>query len=169
LAINADLAASFYYSQQYDRSENQLENLLELNPSFIRARVILGKVWEQKGQHAKAIEMLRSALALSGNDPVTLSALAHALAIARKTGAANKILGELHELANQVYVSAGNFAAIYTGLGKIDLAFSWLEKAFENKDIEIVWLKVSPIFDPLRVDSRFSELIGRVSPVLLPS
>jgi serine/threonine-protein kinase len=169
LAINADLAASFYYSQQYDRSENQLENLLELNPSFIRARVILGKVYEQKGQHAKAIEMLRSAVALSGDDPVPLAALAHALAIAGKTGEANKILGQLHESAGRVYVSAGSFAAIYTGLGEIERAFYWLEKALENKDIEIVWLKVSPIFNPLRADSRFSELIGRVSPVLLPS
>jgi DNA-binding winged helix-turn-helix (wHTH) protein/Flp pilus assembly protein TadD len=169
LAINADLAAVFYYAQQYDRSENQLENLLELNPSFTRARVLLARVWEQQGQHAQALKMVRSAVTLSGGDPVTLCALAHTLALAGQTREANEILDDLQQLMNRRYVSAGNIAMIYVGLGEKELAFEWLEKAFENKDIQVVWLKVSPLFDPLRADARFTKLLERVSPVLLAS
>src|ERR1044072_1462552 len=50
LAINADLAAAFYFARGYDRSENELEQLLDLNPNFIRALVLLARVLQQKGQ-----------------------------------------------------------------------------------------------------------------------
>lgn len=164
LAINADLAAAFYYARQYDRSENQLENLLDLNSNFVRARVILGKVWTQKGEHVKAIEMLQSAVELSGDDPVTLGALAHTLALAQQAREANKIVDDLLRSRPRRYISAGNIATIYIGLDKKELAFDWLEKAYQNKDIQVVWLKVSPVFDPLREDPRFTKLLERVSP-----
>lgn len=167
LAINVDLAASFFNSRQYDRSERQLVNLLELNPNFIRAHTVLGRVHEQKGEYTKAIDLLDRAVELSGADPVPLSALAHAFASAGKMSEAGKILEDLQESANRRYVSACHIAGIYIGLGKNDLAFKWLDQAVENRDIELVWLKVNPIFDPLRSEARFVELVRRVSPALL--
>jgi len=167
LAINVDLAASFFNSRQYDRSERQLLSLLELNPNFIRAHTVLGRVHEQKGEYAKAIDLLDRAVELSGADPVPLSALAHAFASAGKISEAGKILEDLQESSNRRYVSACHIAGIYIGLGKNDLAFKWLDQAVEKRDIELVWLKVNPIFDPLRSDAQFVELVRRVSPALL--
>jgi DNA-binding winged helix-turn-helix (wHTH) protein/Tfp pilus assembly protein PilF len=164
LAINADLAAAFYYARQYDRSENHLENLLDLNSNFVRARVLLAKVLAQQAEYRKAIEMARSAVELSGDDPVAVAALAHILALAKQSREANEILDELQRSRKRRYISAGNIATIYIGLDKKQLAFDWLEKAYQNKDIEIVWLKVSPVFDPLRPDPRFTKLLERVSP-----
>jgi DNA-binding winged helix-turn-helix (wHTH) protein/Tfp pilus assembly protein PilF len=163
LAINADLAAAFYYARQYDRSENHLENLLDLNSNFVRARVLLAKVLAQQADYSKAIEMARSAVELSGDDPVAVAALAHILALAKQSREANEILDELQRSRKRRYISAGNIATIYIGLDKKQLAFEWLEKAYQNKDIEIVWLKVSPVFDPLRPDPRFTKLLERVS------
>ena len=167
LAINADLAAAFYYARRYDRSENQLENLLDLNPNFIRARVILAKVWEEKREFSKALEMMRSAVELSGDEAVTISAVAHTLAVAGQPRAANKILEELQRATKHQYVSAANVAAVYVALDQKELAFEWLERAFENQDIYLIWLKVNPVFDPLRSDPRFAKLLKRVSPVLV--
>jgi DNA-binding winged helix-turn-helix (wHTH) protein/Flp pilus assembly protein TadD len=164
LAINADLAAAFYYAGQYDRSENHLENLLDLNSNFVRARVLLAKVLAQQAEYSKAIEMARSAVELSGDDPVAVAALAHILALAKQSREADEILDELQRSRKRRYISAGNIATIYIGLDKKQLAFDWLEKAYQNKDIEIVWLKVSPVFDPLRPDPRFTKLLERVSP-----
>ena len=169
LAINADLAAAYFYAREYDRSENELEHLLDLNPSFIRGRVLLAKVWEQKSEYSKAVEMLRSVAELSGNDPVTVAALAHALAVAGQPGEANAIVADLQRSTGRQYISAGSIATIYIGLGSKELAFEWLDKAFENRDIELVWLKVNPIFDPLRPDPRFKKLLDHVNPTLLPS
>ena len=165
LAINVDLAAAFYYAREYDRSENQLENLLDLNAGFIRARVMLGKVWEEKKEYTKALEMLRSAVELSREDPVTATALAHTLARAGQPEEAKRIVNDLQQ--SRQYVSAGNIATIYIALDEKELAFNWLERAFENKDIQLIWLKVNPAFDPLRSDHRFTKLVERVSSVLL--
>jgi DNA-binding winged helix-turn-helix (wHTH) protein/Tfp pilus assembly protein PilF len=167
LAINVDLAAAFYYAREYDRSENQLDNLLELNPGFIRARVILGQVYEQQRKYSKAVEMLRSAVKLSDEDQVTLSALAHTLALAGETREASKILDDLVRPRKGRYVSAGNIATLHIALGQNEFAFDALEEAFKNRDIEIIWLRVNPVFDPLRSDPRFTKLLERVSPVLL--
>jgi serine/threonine-protein kinase len=126
--------------------------------------VILAKVWAQKAEYTKAIEMARSAVELSGDDPVAACTLAHILALAKQSREANEILDELQRSRKRRYISAGNIATIYIGLDKKQLAFDWLEKAYQNKDIEIVWLKVSPVFDPLRPDPRFTKLLERVSP-----
>lgn len=164
MAINADFAAASYYARQYDKSEAQLSNLLELNPKFVRAQILRGKVYAQQGKHDQALETLQHALSLSPGDHVTLSTLARAQAVAGKENEARRTLDELKALASRRYLSSGSIALIYASLGDLDVAFDWLEKAFENKDIEMVWLRVDPIFDPLRSDSRFSDLVERVAP-----
>ena len=166
LAINVDLAASFYYARDFKRSERQLINLLELNASFVRAHVILGKVFVQQGEFARGIEILQKAVELSGEDPVTLSALAHALALIGKTRETQKLVDDLHTTAKQSYVSAYHIAEVYLGLGNKDLAYKWLDQAYENRDVELVWLRVSPVFDSLRSECRFTDLIRAVSPAL---
>lgn len=164
LAINADLAASFYYAGEYDRSERLLQSLLDFNPDFIRALIILGKVYGQKAAHVEAIEVLRRAGEISKNDPATVASLAHGLAIAGHSREAEGQLEQLQRLAEYKYVSAGSMAGIFVGLGRNDEAYAWLERAFENRDIESIWLKVEPLFNPLRSDSRFRDLVGRVNP-----
>jgi len=167
LAINVDTAACFYYSRQYAQSERQIVNLLELNSNFIRAYMLLGKVQEQAGEPAKAVETLKRAVELSGEDPVTMSTLAHALATAGERDEALRILADLQDSSGSRYVSACSIAAIHIALGNADRAFVSLEEAYENRDIELVWLKVNPVFDPLRSDARFVDLARRVHPSLI--
>ena len=73
-----------------------------------------------------------------------------------------KILDELQKLAERSYVSASEIAAIYAGLGELDQALAWLEKAAEERAFHLVYLKVRPEFAPLRSDPRFAELTRRV-------
>jgi TolB-like protein/Flp pilus assembly protein TadD len=166
LAINVDLAASFYYARNFKRSERQLLDLLELNASFVRAHVILGKVYAQKGDFAKALEVLQKAVKLSGEDTVTLSVLAYAMSRAGNTIEAKKLLDDLRKTAEERYVSAYHLAEVYVGLDQKELAYKWLDRAYENRDIDLMWLKVSPVFDSLRCESRFTDLSRAVSPAL---
>jgi len=161
------MAACFYYSRQYQQSERQLHNLLELNPTFIRAYVLLGKVHEQKGEAVKAIAMLSRALELAPDDPVTMSVMAHALATAGDMVEARKILADLEAIGDRRYVSSLQMAAIRIGLGETDQALESLEQAYDNRDVELVWLKINPVFDPIRSDARFVDLVERVNPQLL--
>src|SRR5262245_8506949 len=167
LAINVDLAASYYYARQYERSERHLLNLLELNPNFIRAYEVLGRVYEQQGELAKALTEWQKAVELSGEHPVIQAELAHALITAGNISEGRPILRQLEKASSQKYISLFRIAEIYIALGQHEHAYDWLERAFRERDVEFVFLKVKPTVDPLRGETRFKELVGRVSSALL--
>ena len=75
---------------------------------------------------------------------------------------AQEMLAELNKLSKLKHVSPENFAIIYTGLGEKDQAFAWLQKAYETGG-SYSFLKVDPMFDSLRSDSRFTDLLRRVN------
>ena len=72
-----------------------------------------------------------------------------------------RALKELRELSNKRYVPSASFAIIYVGLGDKEQAFTWLEKAYEERS-RLPMLKIDPIWDPLRADPRFKELLRRI-------
>ena len=84
-------------------------------------------------------------------------------ALAGQRGEALKILDQLQELSNRTYVSSEDIARIYMGLGEEDLAFEWLDKAYDEHAGTMVYLKVAAYFDPLRSDPRFQELLRRMN------
>jgi hypothetical protein len=60
------------------------------------------------------------------------------------------------------YVTPAAFVHAYLGLGDNDEAFAWLERAYEEQSTFLVYIKVFPVFDPLRADPRFQDLVRRV-------
>ena len=89
--------------------------------------------------------------------------LAHAYAAAGQRDEALKILDEQQRLARQRYVSPYNFAIIYTGLGDKDRAFEWLTRCVEEHTLILFHLKSRPLFDSLRSDSRYRDLLRRMN------
>ena len=158
ISINASLGWRLYLAREYDRAIAQLRDTLEMDPASEWAHLNLGQAYEQKGQFGPAIEELQKALELSHSSPLTLSALAHAEALAGNHAAANKLLAQLEALSKKQYVSPYYVAIVYLGLGKNDLAMDWLEKAFTDRSNGLVFLKVEPELDPLRSNPRFIAL-----------
>ena len=75
---------------------------------------------------------------------------------------AQKIIAELQQLAKSRYVPSYQIATIYAGLREKDQAFTWLEKAYEERSDGLVNLKAEQRFDSLRSDPRFTDLVRRV-------
>ena len=73
-----------------------------------------------------------------------------------------RLLEELKERQQTGYVPAGAFVHAYLGLGDNDEAFAWLERASEEQSNILIYIKVFPLFDPLRNDPRFEDLVRRV-------
>src|SRR6185503_13641901 len=90
------------------------------------------------------------------------TSLAHCREFAAVRDKALKALAELHQISETRYVSPYFFAVIYAGLGNKDQTFAWLDKAVEDRSFFLIWLKVEPLFDPLRDDPRFHNLLRRV-------
>jgi adenylate cyclase len=82
--------------------------------------------------------------------------------MAGKHEKARQILEQLTDPSKQKYVSPYDIATIYTCLGDSDEAFDWLSRACEERSGLLVYLKVEPMFDRLRSDPRFTELLRRV-------
>lgn len=68
----------------------------------------------------------------------------------------------MEELSKRKYVPSFFITIVYIGLGEKDRAFEWLEKAYQERHPHLVNLKVQPVYDPLRSDPRFADLVRRV-------
>ncbi len=89
--------------------------------------------------------------------------LGYTYAVAGRRREAQETLKELKELSKRRYVSPFEIAMVYTGLGEKDQAFEWLEKADEERDPNMVWLKNVAWLDPLRSDPRFEPFLRRMN------
>jgi serine/threonine-protein kinase len=163
LIINSQLGWVFYLARQYRLAVEQCQMTLELDPNFFVARRYMGLAYEQEGLHDKAVAELQKAAVLSGGSPLTRAELAHGYAMSGRRAEARKVLEELRERSKREYISSYFVAIIYAGLGNKDQAFAWLQKAFEDRADELVFLKADPRFDPLHSDPRFQDLLRRMN------
>jgi tetratricopeptide (TPR) repeat protein len=90
-----------------------------------------------------------------------LAALGHAYGLNGDQTKALNVLDQLETRSKHQYVSSYCRALVYAGLGEKDLAFQWLERAFEEKSEMIPWLNVGADCDNLRSDPRFHNLLRR--------
>jgi hypothetical protein len=112
--------------------------------------------------YREGLPELEKYAALSGRSPLALSYLGYALARSGERSQALRVLDELRTLSKQRYVYPLSFARVCVGLGEKDQAFSWLEKGYEERSTAFYLLKVDPMWDPLRSDPRFQDLLRRI-------
>jgi DNA-binding winged helix-turn-helix (wHTH) protein/TolB-like protein len=160
LISSSHLGWILYLAGRSDEAIQQCTRILDLDSNFFPALRYRGLAYAQKGMYREAINDFQKGVKLSGS-PLMLALLGQAYAAAGQKAEAQQVLDELRDLQDKRYVSPYTVAGIYAGLGEKDLAFKWLEKAFEERDIWIVNLKVDPIFTKLRSDRRFPDLLLR--------
>jgi serine/threonine protein kinase/TolB-like protein/Flp pilus assembly protein TadD len=160
--LNLALGYRFYYAHEYAQAIEQCQKVLAMDANFAPAHVYLGRAYEQKPAFPEAIAELRKALDISEGDTNELAALGQAYAVSHQEGEARKILDQLKERSQQTYVQPMWIAVIHLGLGEKDQAFDWMQKAYEDRSAWLVYLKVDPLFDPVRGDARFADLLRRV-------
>jgi len=162
VVVNNLLGLAYHNARRHDEALEQYRKTLDMDPSFGSARLYLGELYIVKSMYPEALAELKEAVKLMHQAPLPVSALAFAYARSGHRAAARRILDQmLAERARQGYYPASRIALVYLGLGDKDRAFEWLAKAVEER--ELVFLKVNPLFDPLRSDPRFTELLRRMN------
>ena len=126
----------------------------------------LGRCYEQLGDYERAAELIRKAQAMD-NSPLLVGLLGHLYAVMGKPEDARREIQRLDEISRFRYVAAPFRAFIHAGLGEIDQAFRWLEQAYKDRSETLVFsqswpLKYDPIWEPLRSDPRYAELLKKV-------
>jgi len=162
LVINFTMAKSLYMGRRYDESIQQCRKILDMEPRFPLAHWQLGVAYAEKGMYREAVSELEKDKVLTHGHPVPLSYLGNILARSGERNRALQVIEELRSVSNHKYTTAVGFARVYAGLGDKEQAFAWLNKAYEERSSGLYLLKVDPIWDPLRSDPRFSDLLRRI-------
>jgi hypothetical protein len=115
------------------------------------------------GRTEEAIQEFRTAVDDTQGNPYAVGYLGYAYGLAGRRTDAEGALSELEELAEHQYVPPLANALVFLGLGQTDEVFEWLDRAYEERDCRrFPFLNVDPIFDPLRSDPRFQDLLRRI-------
>ena len=162
LIINTDAGETSYCARKPDEAMLHLRRALELDPNFADAHLVLGKVYEQKREFARATEEYDIADKLFGGAPNVWALQGHALALAGKRSEASAIAKKLEEASTKRYVSGVDIAIVYCGLGEPGKAMDWLDKAYQERGKGLDILAADPLFDGCRSDPRFQALLKRL-------
>jgi TolB-like protein/DNA-binding winged helix-turn-helix (wHTH) protein/Flp pilus assembly protein TadD len=157
----ASYAHRIAYAGRFDEAADTCRKALELDANYPTANMYLGQIEEYRGRHQAAISRFRKAYEVSAT-PLHLANLGHAYARSGNRSEALKVLLQLRGLSKTRYVSPYAYALVYIGLADKEKAFEWLQRAVTERSQWVTTLKVDPIFDDLRGDSRFVSLLRQI-------
>jgi serine/threonine protein kinase/tetratricopeptide (TPR) repeat protein len=161
LPINAGVAAQLYFARQYDAAIQQLKKTLSLDPNFVPAQHALEVAYAQSGMFREAIAQQQQVLTFSGN-PDLAASIGEDYRKSGYSGVLQSWLAGLNEVSKQRYVSPYNIAQIHARLQEKEQALSRLDQAFKERDCRLSYVKVDPVFDDVRGDAKFQQLVLRL-------
>ena len=160
--IGADLGQILQRARRFDEAIAQLNKVIQLDQNFWVAYWYLGQAYHGKEQYAEAVAAYRKGLALSGDSPLIKALLIRSLTKTGERDEAVKLLGELQAESKSRFISNSLLAIAYGGVGERDKAFAYLEKDIAERGSRPPQIAVSPVWDDLRDDPRFNEMVRRV-------
>ena len=163
LVIHTAVGDVLFYARRYERAVAYYRRCVELDPTFGPGHTDMARALEHLGRHEEAIaEFLAGVGHKPGAKPPASTGLATLLAAAGRRDEAAAMINELIERSKTAYVSPYGIASAYAVAGENAKALDWLERAHEQRDGTLVWIKVHPRMDGLRAEPRFRELLAKM-------
>jgi len=152
-----------FHAHRYSEAIEEVNKALEIEPNFWIGQIVLGRSYERLGHYEQAIKSLRTAAEFSGGVTEATSLAGYVYAVSGRRQQAEQALQTLRVTSQTRYVPPYNFALLYQGLGNSDEVLSWLEKAYEQRDVHMVFLPVDSKWDALRNNPHFIGLTKRLN------
>jgi TolB-like protein/Tfp pilus assembly protein PilF len=152
---NAGLGIALFRAGHAREAIAVLDEAIRLNPDFAMAHENLGAVYTEMGQFDKALEQYR------GTDYVGERAYVLARSGDRE-GARRNLEDFLQQPVSHRPGAEIQIAAIHAALGENDQAISWLERAYQERALQLMFLNTDPSFAGLRSNPKFRDLLRRV-------
>jgi TolB-like protein/class 3 adenylate cyclase/Tfp pilus assembly protein PilF len=149
----------FIYMRDYDRALQYFKKLAESEKDFPMGHHCLMEAYAMKKMYKEALEEGRKMLEAGAKTIANVGVMGTYYALAGHEDRAKIILSDLIERSKQGYISSFWVGAIYHGLGEPSEAFEWFDKAFEERDSNLLYLTTTPPFDSIRPDPRFKKLL----------
>ena len=159
LLIKIRIGYVYIYKRDFDSAIKYFEKLLENQKNFPMGHHCLMDAYGQKKMYKEAIAEGEKMFESGAQAVANIGVLGFYYALAGQKDKANKFLADLKERSKKGYVSSFWVGGIYHGLGEIDSAFEWFEKAYNDRDGNLILITTPPPFDSLRSDLRFKKLM----------
>lgn len=164
IAPNALLAVGWalHKARRHEAAIAELESVLHKHPRFGQVHPFLAASYAILGRQQEAIGIVERALALSSEDQLTLGYGAWTLAKARRPAEAAEMLARLEKIGESRYLDPYYPAVANVGMGNLESALHWLERTYAERSASALHLASDPLLDPIRGDSDFQEIHGRM-------
>jgi serine/threonine-protein kinase len=161
LRANCALGWAFYLLRRYENAENWLQAAIALSTDSIDARYLLAHVYLQEN---RAHDALNEALQCQEDppNPLALGVLGACLARVNRKDEAERAMKKLLGMSAVDYVDPYSIGQVYLGLEDYNQALESVRRSVEERTPLAMFLSLDPVFDPLRSDSRFSELSTQI-------
>ena len=146
-----------------DLATEQLLEALELDPNYPIGNMWLGVSYSHLSLHEKAVAQLERAVEVSGQERALWPELAYVYARSGRTDDARQVVGEAEERSRFEYVMPMLMAEVFATLGDHEEMFSWLERAYRERDQSLRAVGWHPAFEGVRSDPRFQDLLRRMN------
>jgi len=160
--LGSSLAMILYLARRFNDAVKVLERTQEITPDHFLPHLRMGFVCVQQHEYDKAITELQASVQLSDQSTETQAALAVGYSAAGKLRLAQEIVDRLQKPNAGRYVLPYNVARIHAAAINNEKALEWLEKAYDQASADLIELNSEPLFDGLRKEPRFIDLMRRV-------
>ena len=157
------LSLGLALSRRFDAAMAEANAGIDLNPSSHRFQWNLGWALNGLGRRDESIKAFRQAISIAPGEPMSQGHLAVVLGWSGQQEEARSILHDLEQRRAEQYVSAYLMAQVNLGLGQHEEAFSWLDRAAEDRDALLPYIYAWFVLDPLRSDPRFQDLLRKMN------
>jgi TolB-like protein/Tfp pilus assembly protein PilF len=154
------VAFTLYRARRFEHALAEADKALDLNPKFPVVNWFSCLIQIELGNLRRARELAAAAVAESRETAMYLATLALILGRDGEPAAAAEIAAKLELRSAGMYVSPFDLFLANLGAGKKDAAFRWLKKSVDDRVMRVTELGM-PLFDPLRADPRFIEIIAK--------
>jgi serine/threonine protein kinase len=157
------LAIMYLFARDNSHAMEQVRFMIELDPDYYLGHWGCGMICLAEGMLDEAVAEFRKAAEFSGNIPLMLGWLGMALACAEQNAEAETIIDSLSKISKVGYVPPTCFAWIHLGLGHVDDAFMWMDRAIDARDPMMMPIKSFQFLDPIRNDPRYHMLLRKMN------
>ena len=159
---NMFVGSILFLCRNFDEAIEDLKRTLILLPNSLRIHVLLSMAYLHKSMFGQARLVLERASDLHPANMNTKAWLGFASGIEGRKSAAQKVLIELTGARKHHRASSFDMALIYMGLGQTTHALDWLERAYQDRHCSLIMANVNPLFDSLRSEPRFQNLLRQL-------
>jgi serine/threonine protein kinase/Tfp pilus assembly protein PilF len=160
--LQSGLGYNYCLKREWNRAIEQCRNAIELDPQCW-AYMLLGSCYFHTGKHTDAIQAMEKQAQVLGRSSFALGTLGWAYASTGRTADAVKLLEELRERAQKQYTPSWSFGVIHQGLGEMDKAFDWFEKAVDEHDPLMLHFHVHPNYGSAHTHPRYPALLRKMN------